>query len=149
MEYINKYKRYKFYQLLNFIVFFTILYFLEKEIISFILVATYIIQLLFSQELLYEIEIKQEEYVLKTYFLFYKNKQLIISRNEFISIEFISESIFKNDSLEILFKGEYADIKRKFYINSSPWDQLNQNIIFLKNNEPNKANFKELITDNK
>lgn len=149
MEYINKYKRYKFYQLLNFIVLFTILYFLEKEIISFILVATYIIQLLFSQELLYEIEIKQEEYVLKTYFLFYKNKQLIISRNEFISIEFISESIFKNDSLEILFKGEYADIKRKFYINSSPWDQLNQNIIFLKNNEPNKANFKELITDNK
>ena len=148
MEHIKKYKRYKFYQFLSLIVFFAILYFLEKELFSFVLVIIYIIQLFFSQELLHEIEIKEKEFVFKTYFLFYKNKQLIIPRNEFISIEFISESIFRNDSLEITFKGEYADNKRSFYINSSPWDELNQNIIFLKNIEPNKTKSNELITDN-
>jgi hypothetical protein len=148
MEHIKKYKRYKFYQLISLIVFFALLYFLEKELFSFVLVAIYIIQLFFSQELLHEIEIKEEEYVFKTYFLFYKNKQLIIPRNEFISIEFISESIFRNDSIEISFKGEYAEIKRSFYINSSPWDELNHNIIFLKNNESNNIKSIELITDN-
>jgi hypothetical protein len=147
MEHINKYKRYKLYQLLNLIVIFTILYFLDKELFSFLLVAIYILQLLFSQELLHEIEIKEEDYEFKTYSLFYKNKKLIIPSNEFISIEFISERMFKNDSLEITFKGEYAEIKKSFYINSSPWDELNHNIIFLKNIELNKTNPIKPITD--
>ena len=147
MELIKKYKRNKFYQLLSIIVLFAVLYFLEKELFSFGLLAIYILQLVFSQELLYEVEIKEEEFVFKTYLLFYKNKILIIPRNEFISIDFISESMFKNDSITILFKGEYAVIERNFYINSSPWDELNHSLIFLKNSESNITESTEPKTD--
>lgn len=137
MENINKYKKHKFYQLLNLIVFSVLLYFFDKEVFSIAMIILYIISLIFSNTLLYEIKILDDTYIFKTYSLFYKKEELIIKQKDFISIQYHTEKIFRDDALEISFRGEFTIIKREFYINSSPWDELNQKIIFLKNVESN------------
>lgn len=130
MEYINKFKKYKFYQLLYLIVFSVALYFFEKELFSIAIIILYLLSLVFSNTLLYEVKIENDSYVFKTYSLFYKKEEVIISKRDFISIEYHTEKIFRNDALEISFRGEFSTIKRDFYINSPPWDELTQKIIF-------------------
>ncbi len=139
MEHINRYKKYKLYQLLYLIVFSGALYFFEKELFSIAMIILYIVSLIFSDTLLYEIKIVNDTYIFKTYSLFYKNEEIIIKQKNFLSIEYHTEKILRNDALEISYNGEFAPVKRNFYINTSPWDELNRNIIFLKNVESNKT----------
>jgi hypothetical protein len=139
MENINKYKKHKFYQLLNLIIFSVLLYFFDKEVFSIAMIILYIISLIFSNTLLYEIKIVDDKYIFKTYSLLYKKVELIIKQKDFISIQYHTEKIFRDDALEISFRGEFTTIKREFYLNSSPWDEINQNIIYLKNIESKKT----------
>lgn len=137
MKHINKYKRHKLYQLLYLIVFSFALYFFEKELFSITIILIYLLSMFFSNTLLYEIEIESKTYVFRAYSLFYKKEELIIDKKDFISIKYKNEFFLGNDALEISYKGEFTTVKKDFYINSSPWDDLNQNIIFLKNVESN------------
>ena len=148
MEYINKFKKNKLYQLIYLLVCSVVLYFFEKELFSIAVIVLYILSLVFSNSLLYGIEIKSDNFIFKTYSLFYHKKELIINKKDFISIKYNNENLYGNDALEITYKGEFTAVKRDFFINSAPWDELSQTIIFLKNVESNTIENIQPTTDN-